>query len=102
MSADNDSVRAEFEEVFPPSGDCEWNGVSAYCWKGTGSYHPQDNLWEAWQASRERYVPKPEDYREALAQAYMAGQTDEGIDPSYSNALAYANSIATPNGGNGE
>lgn len=33
------------------------------------------------------------DLREQLEQAFMAGQADEGIDPSYSNAQAYAKSI---------
>ena len=31
-----------------------------------------------------------ESMREPLEQAYMAGQADEGIDPSYSNAQVYA------------
>jgi hypothetical protein len=30
------------------------------------------------------------DVREAIEKAYMAGQADEGIDPSYSNAQQYA------------
>lgn len=30
---------------------------------------------------------------EALEQAYMAGQAEEGIDPSYSNAQRYAERV---------
>lgn len=59
MTTDNDSVRADFQKQFPIPESCEWLEIyREYVWDETTTRHPHNDLWESWQASRERYVPR--------------------------------------------
>lgn len=52
MKTDNDSVRAKFEQWWDEADDIPNDGPWAHD-------TPIQFSWAAWQASRERYVPKP-------------------------------------------
>jgi len=62
MTTDNDSVRADFEKAFPAHDGVYWHeGNRRY--QRTADYAiramiAHQKAFEAWQASRERYVPR--------------------------------------------
>ena len=54
-----DKTRLEFEEVFPAPASSEWRQESNhYCWRTMSATHPHDDLWQVWQAAKEKYEPR--------------------------------------------
>ena len=52
-----DQTRLEFEQSVPVPEGCEWH-IGMYCHAGTRTVHPHDDLWQVWQAAKEKYEPK--------------------------------------------
>lgn len=82
MNTDNDSVRAEFQAAFPVPFDAIYNAqLDQYCWDNyPRNTHPFNGKYEAWQASRERYVPSGavEFARHMLTEVWPEGGIDGG------------------------